>query len=291
MLKEAIDSVLSQDWPAKKIVVVDDGSVDSTADLCRGYVDRGTMEYVYKSNGGCSTARNRGLEVVADSAGYICFLDSDDRQLQGFLAKAVTLLEANPHADFCYADSIMYDQETGRERRQRVAAAGDPGDFAIEHFLTNEAKPGSIMYRAKTVRHRRFREDLRYNEDSDFLQRVAIECVGIYHPEPATWVRWHPGSKSRNALEINRAVFRSSRDVISAYPEFYARHRQVIDTRMREMEQSLFRTLVLAGQWFEAEAVAKSWLERFTVSRRMPIYYQLRAFARTLVGRFVTRVG
>jgi glycosyltransferase involved in cell wall biosynthesis len=246
---------------------------------------------VYKDNGGCSSARNLGLQYVCERTEYVCFLDSDDRQLPGFLQNAVTLLEANPQADFCYADNVVYDEDTGRERLQRVAAAGDPDNFALEHFLTNEAKPGSILYRAKTVRYRRFREDLRYNEDSEFLQRVAIECAGVYYPGAATWYRWHSGSKSRNTLEINRAVLRSAQDVISMYPDFYARHRQVIDKRIREMERALFRSLVIASQWMEAEATAKSAAEKFFVASRLATYYELRAYAGRLVRRFFARVG
>jgi glycosyltransferase involved in cell wall biosynthesis len=290
MLLEAIESVLSQDWPAKKIIVVDDGSNDGTAELCRGYVERGEIDYVHKSNGGCASARNLGLDYVSDTADYVCFLDSDDRQLPEFLSRAAILLENNPQADFCYADSMIYEQESTRERLQRVAAAGNPDGFAIEHFLSNEAKSGSILYRARTVRRRRFREDLRYNEDSEFLQRVAIECVGVYCPEPASWVRWHSGSKSRSTLEINRAVLQSSRDIIVAYPEFHARYREAVDKRIRKLEQALLGSLVLAAQWVEAEALAKTWVERFFVAGRIATYYQLRVFARTLVRRFVTRV-
>jgi len=200
MLAEAIESVLSQDYPAKKIVVVDDGSEDETPALCRGYVERRLIEYVSKANGGCASARNMGLQYIDGSTAYVCFLDSDDRQLPHFLDGAVALLESRPEADFCYADSVIYDEDTGRERLQRIAASGDPGRFAIEHFLTNEAKSGSILYRTATVRQRRFREDLRYNEDSEFLQRVTIECRGVYLPHAGSWVRWHRGSKSRNTL-------------------------------------------------------------------------------------------
>jgi glycosyltransferase involved in cell wall biosynthesis len=291
MLKDAIDSVLTQDTPAKRIIVVDDGSDDDTEELCRTYVDKGAVEYVRKSNGGCSSARNRGLDRVADTVDYVCFLDSDDRQLPGFLTTASALLENNPQADFCYADSTIYDEDAGRERLQAAAAAGHPDRFAIEHFQTNEAKVSSVLYRASTVRQRRFREDLRHNEDSEFLQRIAIECTAVYCPQPASWVRWHSGSKSRNTLEINRSVLRSARDLITAYPEFHALHRHAVDKRMRDMEQALFRSLVLAGQWEEAEAVARSWFEKCSVAGRIATYYQLRAFARGMVRRFVRRVG
>lgn len=285
ILPEAIESVLSQDYPTKRIVVVDDGSEDGTAALCREYIERGFIEYVSKSNGGCASARNMGLQHIDSSIEYVCFLDSDDRQLPSFLNRAVALLEATPEADFCYADSVIYDEDTGRERLQRIAAAGDPGRFAIQHFLTNEAKAGSILYREETVRRRRFREDLRYNEDSEFLQRIAIECHGFYLPHAGSWVRWHQGSKSRNTLEINRAVLRASRDILAAYPSFYTANRTLADQRIRDLEKALFASLALAGQWTEAECLAKTVIERISLATRIKAYYRIRQLARWLVRR------
>ena len=285
ILPEAIESVLSQDYPAKRLVVVDDGSEDGTAALCQKYVERGHILYASKANGGCASARNMGLRYIDDSIEYVCFLDSDDRQLPHFLDRAVALLDAAPEAAFCYADSVIYDEDTGRERLQRIAGAGHPERFAIEHFLTNEAKSGSILYRAKILRQRRFREDLRYNEDSEFLQRVAIEYQGVYLPHGGSWVRWHRGSKSRNTLEINRAVLVASRDILAAYPSFYAAHKTLVDRRIRDLGKALFASLAVAGQWNEAECLAKTALERIFLAHRITTYYRIRRLVRCLLRR------
>ena len=180
LLPVAVESVFLQNFPHKKLVIVDDGSTDGTRDLCMRFVkdSPGTVVYVFKANGGCASARNVGLQWIDDGAGYVCFLDSDDRLLQGKLSREVALLLRHPDADFSYSDSVIFEEETGREEIWKVAAAGAPDCFPIEHFLSLEAKPASILYRAQTVRGRRFREDFRYNEDSDFLQKVALEMPG-----------------------------------------------------------------------------------------------------------------
>lgn len=287
MLSEAIDSVLSQDYPDKRIIVVDDGSEDDTKKLCQRFTQSGLIRYIYKDNGGCASARNTGLRYMDEDIQYVCFLDSDDRQLPRFLSRAVHLLKANPTAGFCYTDSIVYDEDTGREKLQRVAAAGRPARFAIEHFLSNEAKPGSILYKADTVRNKYFREELRYNEDSEFLQRIAIEHQGVYCPYPATWVRWHAGSKSRNSLEINRSVLRASCDILTAYPTFYASFPETADRHIRKLEKALFASLMLNGDWMDAENLAKSFFERLFVASRVAAYYKLRQAARTVLRRVI----
>lgn len=265
MLPEAIGSVLAQEYPYKYLVIVDDGSTDDTRNVCNEYVRRypEQITYTYKENGGCASARNTGLGYIDDGTGYVCFLDSDDRFLPGKLSREVSLLEKNPDADFVYGDSIIFDEDNARETRSRVAAAGKPGKFALMHFFTNEAKSSALLYRAEAVRHRRFREDLRYNEDSEFLQRVAIECRGIYSADPGCWVRWHKGSKSRNFVEIHRAVLRASKDILESHPDFHHSHKKKLDWRIRQIENLLFKELVIAKRWEEAEEIASTPLKRF----------------------------
>ena len=286
MLSEAIESVLQQNYTEVMILVVDDGSEDGTLDLCQKYTKYGNINYIFKNNGGCASARNLGLQNIEESTQYVCFLDSDDRQLPGFLHKAITLLETHPYIDFCYSDCILYDAKIDRQYLQRVAAAGRPERFAIEHFLSNEAKSGSILYRTKVVRHLRFREDLRYNEDSEFLQRVAIEYRGEYLPDPGSWVRWHSGSKSQNFLEINRAILRSCSDIIVSYPRFYTSYKAVVDKRMKSLQQALFASLTLTGHWTEAETFAQTRLEKIFAANRINIYYRLRKIMRLFIRHF-----
>lgn len=287
LLPEAIDSALAQDYPYTKLVVVDDGSSDHTQSVCAAFIQShgSRVSYLYKENGGCASARNRGLELINDDIGYVCFLDSDDRLLRGKLSREVELLRTNPGADFTYADSILYDESTQREQLRKVAAAGRSEDFAIQHFLTNEAKSGALLYRASVCRGRRFHEDLRYNEDSEFLQRVAIEHRGVYSSGPSCWVRWHAGSKSRNSVEIQKAVLQVSLDILKSYPSFYSSFAKQADRRVKEIRGTLLRELVLQGRWSEAELYATSIPERFLVANRLSPYYRLRR----CVGLTLTR--
>jgi len=278
LLPDAIESVLSQDYPFVKVVVVDDGSTDHTREVCVPYTYRnpGRVLHIYKENGGCSSARNRGLDLMDSEIGYVCFLDSDDRLLPGKLRREVELLRNNPDADFVYSNYTLYDEETQCEEVRRVAAADRPKSFAIEHFLTNEAKSAAILYRAEVVRQRRFREDLRYNEDSEFLQRVAIECKSVYSPYPSCWVRSHTGSKSRNLIEIHQAVLRVSLDILESYPSFNCSFAALAERRIKRVQRVLFIELVLNKRWDEAQQYAQSSMERLILACRLGIYYRWR---------------
>lgn len=72
---ESIESALAQTWPAKEIIVVDDGSRDGTHEIAQRYVSRG-VRVLNQENRGASAARNAGLRLARGS--YIQFLDADD---------------------------------------------------------------------------------------------------------------------------------------------------------------------------------------------------------------------
>lgn len=73
-LSDAIDSSLNQDYPDIEVIVVDDGSTDSSREIIEGYGNR--IIAVLKENGGQASAFNSGFEASRGS--IVCFLDSDD---------------------------------------------------------------------------------------------------------------------------------------------------------------------------------------------------------------------
>jgi glycosyltransferase involved in cell wall biosynthesis len=76
-LGEALQSVLDQTYTNWECVIVNDGSPDYTEELAKKWVDKDSrFKYIYKENGGLSSARNLGLENTKGD--YIQFLDSDD---------------------------------------------------------------------------------------------------------------------------------------------------------------------------------------------------------------------
>lgn len=76
-LKRCIDSVLSQSYSNWEMILVDDGSPDKCPQICDTYASKDhRIKVIHKENGGLSSARNAGLDVITGS--YVTFLDSDD---------------------------------------------------------------------------------------------------------------------------------------------------------------------------------------------------------------------
>ena len=76
-LKKCIDSILNQSFQNFELILVDDGSTDSSGEICDEYAlkDRRVL-VIHKENEGLSSARNEGIK--ASSAEYVGFVDSDD---------------------------------------------------------------------------------------------------------------------------------------------------------------------------------------------------------------------
>ena len=94
ILKEAIDSVLAQDFRDFELIVVDDGSTDNTRQILDSYHQ--DLMVVRQPNRGVSAARNRG--IAAAGGGLIAFLDSDDLWLPRKLSNQVVFFNSNPEA-------------------------------------------------------------------------------------------------------------------------------------------------------------------------------------------------
>lgn len=76
-IRQCLDSILNQTYQNFECLLINDGSSDNSADICREYVAKDTrFRYFEKENGGVSSARNLGIECSGGA--YITFIDSDD---------------------------------------------------------------------------------------------------------------------------------------------------------------------------------------------------------------------
>ena len=76
-LKRCVDSLINQNRTDAEIILINDGSPDSSGEICKEYAELyKSVKYIKKENGGVSTARNAGLSVATGE--YIIFVDSDD---------------------------------------------------------------------------------------------------------------------------------------------------------------------------------------------------------------------
>jgi glycosyltransferase involved in cell wall biosynthesis len=129
---QAIDSALSQHCEGHEVLVVNDGSTDSTAAILQKYGNR--IQVITQHNGGASAARNAGCRRSIGR--YLAFLDSDDVWLPGKLKTMVTALARNPLASLAFSDYTVI-AEDGAECGE--SAFGDAR--ALEQLMSERPLP------------------------------------------------------------------------------------------------------------------------------------------------------
>jgi glycosyltransferase involved in cell wall biosynthesis len=101
-LKRTLDSVFEQSADME-VIVIDDGSTDSSATIIDQYRHHLNLRVISQSNRGISGARNAGIEIAQGE--YVMFLDSDDRLLPGAVDAFIPYFEA---ADIVFAQAVQY---------------------------------------------------------------------------------------------------------------------------------------------------------------------------------------
>ena len=120
-LKRCVKSILKQTYSNLQIILVDDGSPDSSPGMCDDYAKQDNrVEVIHKVNGGLGYARNTGLEMVKGD--YIVFIDSDDFVPHNYVEYLVDSIEQNG-VDACisgynkvdYAEKILYQTRYNKQ--------------------------------------------------------------------------------------------------------------------------------------------------------------------------------
>lgn len=192
-LTSAVESILNQSEPDFELLLVDDGSQDTSADLCRQLAVRDSRIRVFsQKNGGICAARNRGLTEACGE--YIGFCDDDDLYLPGSLQTAKQILK-DTGADFVRGGYELLRETASGQMVQLPHApgiacrlpAGKDGKAYLT-FLTN-AGPQFVwnaFYKRDLLGDIRFDEQCRFGlEDFLFNSYVyAKDSVAVYTPFP-----------------------------------------------------------------------------------------------------------
>lgn len=141
-LVECIESVLNQTYQDFEIILIDDGSKDSSGEICDQYVEKDKrIQVIHQANGGLSAARNRGLEAATGK--YIYFFDSDDIIVPQTL-ELLTEMAEKDKAEVVFFDAEVFftdcdpDPKVYRYERSRKYLSASGREMLITLLQTDE---------------------------------------------------------------------------------------------------------------------------------------------------------
>jgi glycosyltransferase involved in cell wall biosynthesis len=206
-LPQAIDSVAAQTFEDWRIVLVDDGSTDNTAEIVAPYAERlgPKLKYIQQANAGLPAARNTAIRN--SSAELLALLDADDIWLPERLAESVKVFENRPQVGLAYgfnsridADGAVIDTFTRRSKH----AEGKIARY-IYMRLVQLPCPTITFRRAAVDEVGMFDETLRATEDRDLWVRIAMKYEVALVPKVIALYRTSPNAMTTDPERMLKA--------------------------------------------------------------------------------------
>ena len=181
-LYKCIDSVLKQTYSDFELLLIDDGSKDLSGNICKEYEQKDKrVHYIWKENGGVSSARNEGIKRAKGD--YIVFIDSDDFIADDFLEH---LINTNK-VDFSMCGYEIYDalNKVTLNRYECQKVSGSLNDLAKNIRLYLETPfllgPCFKLFKTDIIKNNyvHFPQDLSYGEDAIFVFDYLKYCESI----------------------------------------------------------------------------------------------------------------
>jgi len=212
-IKEAIESIINQSYKNIELIVIDDGSIDSSPKILDSLSKKYGFKYIHRENRGLSKTLNEALELAKGEYFSICA--SDDRFILDKVYKQVKFLENNLDYAVCYGNVIAFNN-SGIEKRVNVK--NGKSRWIFKELITadiNIPAPSSMM-RTHILREvGGYSEDILI-EDWDMWLRVAnIYKIG-YLNEYLAYYRDH----EKNTYKQTYKMFEAQKKILEKWSDY-----------------------------------------------------------------------
>jgi len=215
-IKVTIASVLNQTFDDLELIVIDDGSKDSTLSIVSSIKDPRLKVFSYE-NAGVANSRNRGFSHA--SGEFISFLDADDLWTPDKLELQLKALQENPLAAVAYS-WVNYIDRSGQFLRagNHIIANGDIHKTMLVHNpLENGSNP--LIRRQAFAETDGFKQNLSSAADWDMWIRLAARHHFVCVPLPQVLYRMSSNSMSSNVVKMEAVFLQVIEDAFNQAPK------------------------------------------------------------------------
>ena len=240
-LEATVRSALAQNSGAFEVIISDDGSTDATLALARSLAEEDPrVSVVTAENGGCSAARNRGIE--ASRGEFVVPLDSDDLLGEEYLSTMSAFVAANPGLDIYSCNGTRRLPKGKEEPYLSGTAYASETTWTLDDLIPEDRIfVMAVVRRDLWERIGGFRTDLRYAEDYDFWLRAFVAgATHRYLPRRLATAVFRSAGKSKNLIAHAEAQVRMFED-LSAVPELTQAQRRLCAEKLAALRARVAR--------------------------------------------------
>ena len=193
-IRKCLDSIVNQTYRNLEIIVVDDGSTDSSGDICDEYAHKDArIKVIHKENGGVSSARNAALDLCTPGGDLVAFVDSDDwLELNMYETLLEQIYLYNADIATCKI-SIEYSDNSRivhKKIKSNICFSVKDKEELIKNFLNREIYTSSSndkLYNLKLFSGIRFPVNQFYEDNYLVLEillrakKIVVGCDSCYH--------------------------------------------------------------------------------------------------------------
>lgn len=207
-LRAALDSALAQTFQDFEIIVIDDGSKDSSGAIADEYAARHPAKFVviHQANGGLVVARNAGLAVARGR--YMALLDADDEWLPHHLAASIAVLEKRAEIGLVHANIQRINTDGSKTLSVKRFWNRGTDTFATVYLRREHVACSTVVARRDLI-DRVGQFDEAFNrigcEDRDLWLRCAFETEFVFIDDVHLRYRTHDENVSGNFEKMQRA--------------------------------------------------------------------------------------
>lgn len=232
-LERCVESILQQTYTHFELILINDGSTDSSGQICDYLADQYENIKVYHiENAGVSNARNVGIQLATGA--WITFVDSDDFVTNDYLATLASAVEGG-NVGFVIAplhhikNGIVTDLPPYSGRKELWSTE----ETMKELLMTTKTSffPVAKLFKRDLLADGKFNTDYHLAEDALFLTELLLKtrCSSIFIDKPIYYYDHREGSATTS---VNRYVF----DTIKVYMRIIAQVSQVFPNLKYELK-------------------------------------------------------
>jgi glycosyltransferase involved in cell wall biosynthesis len=211
-IAEAIESVLQQTFTDFKLLIIDDGSTDDTAEIIRSFSDK-RIRLIRQSHHGIAAALNKGLSNATSE--YIARFDADDICFPGRLMQQVAFLDEHPDVIIIGSDAEYISEDGGH--LFDFKSIGNSHEQIIQKIHSYcPFIHSSVMYRKEQI-IKAGGYSIHAHSFEDYLLWIQLLKLGKFAnlPQQLIKVRFNPASVTIDERWRGRFFRKMKRDIIS----------------------------------------------------------------------------